>query len=598
MPEPRPSLSLFEDHVAAGPCEPAVGEAVRILYAIDGALGALAGVEGGGGDFPRRFAAAFGALMIRADLVLDGWSAEALFIQHRWIDLAFALGDPDARAGLRARLTRDEGARRGVGGAALAPYLLLSSPAEGLPVDLDALFAANPALTLVAALGWLGNRYCVTAPAGEARERLLAWLPGKLDRLSFGGLRLAHLPDVYMTCSYASGADKHRIKADLIAGARAALLAAGCPEMTKLPRPGSKPRVVVVVEALRPGHSVYRTHIRAIRSLKGRFEVIGVGPASELADPQVAAAFDTVIPYGGDDFVGRVRGTAEVILGHAPRIVFHVGVGLRAESIALAALRLAPVQCASFGHAATTMSPAIDWMVVPDDFVGSDAAFSERLLRLAPEAMPYARPAPGEPPAPARQPLDPAAKAVRIAVPASALKLNAGFLDALARIAARATRPVEFVFFPLGSVGLAHAYLRQEIGRALPGATVHAQLPRQDYLRQLGRCAFFLCPFPYGNMNSIIDAVVMGLPGVCLDGEELHAHADIALFRRLGLPGSLAASSLDGYVDAALRLIDDRSWLNACRGMVEAIDLERRAYGGDERLFCEAMADLAVRTSV
>ncbi len=335
-------------------------EAVRILYAIDGAVGSLAGVDVGPGDFASRFAAAFGALMGRPDLALDGWSIEALSIQHRWIDMAFALGDPGARPRLRARVASGGGAGRGVVGPSLAPFLLLCSPSEALEVDLDACFAANPALTLVAVLGWLGNRYCVTPQAGRFRERLLDWAPGRLARLGFGGLRLAHLADVYMTCSYASGAGKHRIKAELIAGARAACLAAGCREMSEPPPPRAKPRIVVVIERLRAGHSVFRTHIRAIRALKARFEVIGAGPAADLADPEVAGAFDAVVAYAGEDFVARVRGAAGAILAHAPDIVFHVGVGLSSESIALASLRLAPVQCASFGHAATTMSPAID----------------------------------------------------------------------------------------------------------------------------------------------------------------------------------------------------------------------------------------------
>jgi len=215
------------------------------------------------------------------------------------------------------------------------------------------------------------------------------------------------------------------------------------------------------------------------------------------------------------------------------------------------------------------------------------------VLRLPPEAMPYAPPPPpGEAPPPPRTHLDPTAPMLRIAVPASALKLNAVFLDALARIAARAARPVEFAFFPLGSIGLAHAYLTQEIGQALPDAVVHAESPRQAYLEALGGCAFFLSPFPYGNMNSIVDAVIMGLPGVCLDGEELHAHADAAIFRRLGLPASLAAASVDDYVAAAVRLADDRGWLDQCREIAGAVDLARRVYAGDERLFCDALAGL------
>jgi predicted O-linked N-acetylglucosamine transferase (SPINDLY family) len=71
-------------------------------------------------------------------------------------------------------------------------------------------------------------------------------------------------------------------------------------------------------------------------------------------------------------------------------------------------------------------------------------------------------------------------------------------------------------------------------------------------------------PFPYGNMNSIIDAFQLGLPGVCLDGIEAHAHADAAFFARIALPAELIAGSVDDYVAAAVKLIDDEAWRAHC----------------------------------
>ena len=64
-------------------------------------------------------------------------------------------------------------------------------------------------------------------------------------------------------------------------------------------------------------------------------------------------------------------------------------------------------------------------------------------------------------------------------------------------------------------------------------------------------------------MNSIVDSVSLGLPGVCLDGPEAHSHADVAIFARLGLPKALSTNTVDDYVAAAVRLINDRPWLAA-----------------------------------
>ena len=311
-----------------------------------------------------------------------------------------------------------------------------------------------------------------------------------------------------------------------------------------------------------PGHSVWRTHSRAVKSLRKRFEVIGVAYGQRI-DDAARACFDDLITYPDGELIESTRATADQILERQPDIVFHLGVGMANHVIGLASLRLAPIQCCSYGHTATTMSPVIDYQLLPDDFVASEERFSETVIRLPPEAIPYAPPvAEVEGPLPPRGPLELPEGPVRIAIPASVMKLNAPFLQALAQISARASRPVEFVFYPLAAVGLAYYQLRQEIHRVLPNAVVNTESPRNIYLERLGDCAFFLCPFPYGNMNSIIDAVIMGVPGVCLDGEEAHAHADVAIFHRLGLPDALATDTVEAYVAAAVRLIDDPDWLD------------------------------------
>jgi hypothetical protein len=233
------------------------------------------------------------------------------------------------------------------------------------------------------------------------------------------------------------------------------------------------------------------------------------------------------------------------------------------------------------------MSPAIDYMVLPEDFVTTPKPYSEKLLLLPWAAFPYTP----RVVAPVAAPTDaaPAASEVmRIAVPASVMKINSYLLAALARIAEAADRPVEFHFFPLGARGIAYHYLEREIKAQLENAVVHPEVPHDQYMQRLGDCAFFLCPFPYGNMNSIVDCLSLGLPGVCLDGPEAHAHADTAFFRRLGLPDALVAGSIDYYVAIAARLVNDKAWLAKCRKAAAKSDLDT-LFKGDERLFSEAI---------
>jgi predicted O-linked N-acetylglucosamine transferase (SPINDLY family) len=58
------------------------------------------------------------------------------------------------------------------------------------------------------------------------------------------------------------------------------------------------------------------------------------------------------------------------------------------------------------------------------------------------------------------------------------------------------------------------------------------------------------------------------------------------------LPRELVAQSIDDYVAAAVKLIDDGEWRSRCRAIVENGDLDAAFFAGDAGLFCKAIADL------
>jgi hypothetical protein len=397
-----------------------------------------------------------------------------------------------------------------------------------------------------------------------------------------------------MHCSYAETPHKHDIKAALIAQIRRACLDAGCREHDRAAprRDDDRPTVVVVTEHFADGHSVHRTHSRAVRALKASFRVVGVCYPGQVSPP-IEEIFDEIITYPTLDFLETVRQTADAILERRPAMVLHLGVGMSPLVIALASLRLAPVQACSHGHTATTLSPAIDAMILPEDFIGSPDVWSERLALVPFEAMPYTpRQDVDVPSLVARGRAERKAGVIKVAVAASIMKLNPPFFAALAAAAEAAATPLEYHFFPLAAVGLALAGLKQQLTERLPGAVVHGELPYPEYMERLAGCDVFVCPFPYGNMNSIIDAFRLGLPGVCLDGPEAHAHADVAFFARAGLPPELAARTRDDYIAAIARLADDAEWRRTCTEAVERADLEAAFYTGKDHLFCEVVEAL------
>jgi HMW1C N-terminal/HMW1 domain 2 len=607
MAVPNPaSLDALELAVARRDRPAALTAAILILKACDDRYGRIDTIQVGAlvADRPverlaTRFCAAFAQLICDPETQLTPVIYEQLTMHHRWIELMFSCSGFGSSGHLVPLLATGEGAAKQVSLENLKRFLVLFASSAGMNINLEEAMTADGATAMGGFLGILGTRFCFTENGHAFRERLLEWLPGRLNSVKLGMIALQTIASPYMHCSYAMTPRKHDIKADFIAQMRRACLEAGCPEYdpAKPRKAARKPTIVVATENFSFGHSVYRTHSRAVRALKEKYHVVGLGYQHQLT-ADVQTCFDEVIFYPANvSFVDAVKGLAAEILKRDTVMMFHLGVGMAPYVIALASLRLAPVQAASFGHTATTRSPVIDYMILPEDFVGDPACFSEELALVPPEAMSY------EPrddvdykavvaAADAEKATRPEGGPVRIAVAASAMKLGPPFFNALARINQAAKSKIEFQVFPLGCSGLGYVELKRRLERPLSNAIVHEETPYGPYMARLAACDFFICPFPYGNMNSIIDAVLLGLPGVCLDGPEAHAHADVAYFNRMGFPKGLATSNLDDYVAAVARLADDPKWLARCRKAVRGVNLDKVFFTGDESLFVAKVDEL------
>ena len=599
-----PSLPVFERQVAERRLGDAVRTAIEILHAVDSRYGRLEHIQlgeitsdGTAEDialvFCTRFAAAFGRVMADPDVPLTTGDFERLLTHHRWIDLIFSLSGYRTSDHVVPVLARPNGGTSlTFEGLNFLRFLLLRSMNSRIHADLEDYWKVSSVGTALAFLHYVGSRYVFWPRAFDFREHILEWLPGRLGPIKLGGLTLARLPEIYMHCSYAITPKKHAIKADLTRQVRQACLEYGCREVSPEPvrpvpeRPTpTRPTIVVVGENFHVGHAVHRTHSRAVAALRERFHVVGVIHPDPTGTP-IANLFHDCVPITSGDLLSQVKQLSDAILERKPALIFYLGVGMVAQVIALSSLRLAPVQCVSFGHTATTMSEAMDYFILPEDFAGAARTFSEKVLKLPKAAMPFA-------PRPFTR-LDRAAPdgIIRVAVPASTMKLNPRLFEALARIAAGARSRLEFHFFPLAGTGLPYLELSRALKAQVPGAAVFPELPHEAYMDRLSKCDLFLSPFPYGNMNGIIDCFRFSLPGVCLDGVESHSHADAAFFARIGLPSALAAKTVDNYVAMAVRLIDDTAWRVSCAKVVTAADLDTAFFKGDTSLFCDAIAAL------
>ncbi|HIA7562205.1 TPA: cobalt ABC transporter permease, partial [Escherichia coli] len=137
-----------------------------------------------------------------------------------------------------------------------------------------------------------------------------------------------------------------------------------------------------------------------------------------------------------------------------PDVIYYPSVGMFPLTVYLTALRLAPLQLMALGHPATTWSEHIDGVLVEEDYLGDPACFSETICAVPKDAIPYIPPVSTERVLPERTPFRERAKAawpsalpVRVAVCASVMKINPGFLDTLREISDRSQVPLQFCFY-------------------------------------------------------------------------------------------------------------------------------------------------------
>jgi hypothetical protein len=594
----KPSLAELERLVAGRHPAEALPLALKILEAIDQRRGNLdyvatgprypgATEEDAAVVFATRFAAAFGRLMIEPDLQISRAMYEHLLAQHRWIELIFSLSGFRTSDNFVSLFATDAGSGQVRFGAAnFLHFLIMRTMNSIFEIDLDCFWSIDPAASAVAFLNYISSRYVFSRRAFELRERLLEWLPARLANVKLGIVQLLRLPEVYMHCSYALTPKKHAIKRPLMEQVRRACLEAGVVEdmAPATERRGERMTVVVIADLFHERHANYRCFARSVQSLRGRFNLIGIISPDPIGTP-IINFFDECIAMPTGDFFTAVRTAAAAIVARKPALIWYLGVGATQPIIALAALRLAPIQCASIGVNASTMSPMMDYFILPEDWVASQECFSEKLVPVPKVAMPFLRPAVTV----QRHGSD---DTTRVAIAASLMKFNPPLFDTIARISAEAKADVQFHFFLSPPGVLPHFEFARILRDRVPRSIVHRYSPYQQYMAGLGRCDLFLSPFPHGGMTTVMDMFQLGLPGVCLDGTESHAHADAAIFARINMPAELTTKSVDEYVAAATRLIDDKAWRHQCAEIVRSADIDKAFFKGDPALFCEAIENL------
>lgn len=599
----QPSVLRFEQAVKAKDYSLACTELLEILGKIDTNFGGIDGIEFVYPEvlnndtleeertilFCTQMADLIGELFGDPVLALSEGGVQRFFSYQRWIGLIFACSPYINADHILISYNRNPNkydlsdVRLDENVDTIAKFCILYLPESNLTLNLDAIWNISPTICASLCIALQSPRFIGTEAAFSKRAAILQWFPEKLAQLP----NLHDLPsnishDVYMHCSYDLAANKHDVKKSLNQVIRRHLVEGGWQDrdVSKTGRINGKPVMVVLLEHFHSSHSIYRTHSTSLIAAREHFYLIGLGgPQVDEKGKTVFNEFRLLDNYSVVDKLYDLKNICEEC---GASVFYMPSIGMDLTTIFASNTRLAPIQVIALGHPATTHSEFIEYVIVEDDYVGEESCFSEKLLRLPKDALPYVPSASA--PESVNYRLRENPDVVHIGIASTTMKLNPLFLATLKEIRDRASVKVHFHFALGQSNGITHPYVSRFIKRYLgKDATAYAHVPYDEYLGILHGCDMLLNPFPFGNTNGIIDMITLGLVGVCKTGPEVHEHIDEGLFKRLGLPDWLVTESVDDYINQAIRLAENHQERLALRREIIENNRLQTLFSGDAR---------------
>jgi predicted O-linked N-acetylglucosamine transferase (SPINDLY family) len=324
------------------------------------------------------------------------------------------------------------------------------------------------------------------------------------------------------------------------------------------PAPGEKIRVGIV-SSFFVNHSNWKMPIKGWLSQldRSRFELFGYHLAIER-DAETAAAEAMC-----DRFVHKpldIAGWRREILADAPHVLIYPGILMDTISTQLAAQRLAPVQCNSWGHPETSGMASLDYYLSSDlmEPPEADVLYSEKLVRL-PNLSVYYEPVDAAPVVMTREALGLRADAVVFWSGQSLFKYLPQHDDVFARIA-KAVPNCQFIFIRHASTGVNEVF-QARLERAFAAHRLMASdhcvflssMGQAEFIAAQGLCDIFLDSIDWSGCNSALESLPHNLPIVTMPGALMRGRHSAAILQMMGVTDTIAAS-IDDYVSMAVRL--------------------------------------------
>jgi predicted O-linked N-acetylglucosamine transferase (SPINDLY family) len=332
-----------------------------------------------------------------------------------------------------------------------------------------------------------------------------------------------------------------------------------------MPPSAGKPLRIGVVSGHFFDHSVWKNPMRGwIENIdRARFEINGYytghrDDAATAAARRSCAQFVQGLPF--EALAARIRDDRL----HA--LVFPE-IGMDPMTVKLAALRLAPVQCNSWGHPVTSGMPTIDYYLSSElmEPACGDEHYTEKLVRLPNLSVHYTPPAfPVRPLR--RQEIGLRNSAVVFFCAQSLFKYLPRHDDLFARIA-RQVEDSQFVFISSQHSAQLTDRFQRRIAQAFRAQGLDAgrhmtMLPRMDgsAFQAVARVSdVFLDSIGWSGCNSALECMAAGLPAITCEGTSMRGRHTFAFLKAMGLD-ELIAREVDAYVELAVRMARDAGW--------------------------------------
>jgi CRISPR-associated protein Csy1 len=237
--------------------------------------------------------------------------------------------------------------------------------------------------------------------------------------------------------------------------------------------------------------------------------------------------------------------------------------GMHAETFTLAGLRLAPVQCAGWGHPNTTGLPNIDWFISSEPMEPPEAQshYSERLALLPGLGTRYALP--GGATASSRADFGIPEDRTAYLIPQSLFKIHPDNDELIAEVLARDPKGIAVMFASTHDILTQAFATRLARGLRKRGMDINERvhfiapnIPHPTYLGLNRLCDVMLDTLHWSGGNTSLDALATGLPVVTLPGGLMRGRQSQAMLRTLGLE-ELIADGVEDYVVKAVALGGD-----------------------------------------